>query len=148
MNEQGFGVNNPNQTELYKTYIANSPKSIPNRKIIKQKVNRIKSNLNQTSNQIFNTDQYNEFIKKEDVLHNDIAHSNNEENNALLDSNLMNMKSFKRLMPKLSEHPNLRPNLSMRSNTPSNFRAKLKPINSNNLLIENNQSPNKQINKQ
>lgn len=143
MNEQGFGVNNQNQTELYKTYIANSPKSLPNRRNIKQKVNRIKSNLNQTTNHIFNNDQYSDFIKKEDVLINEIAHTNNEETNALLESNLISMKSFKKLMPKLSEHPNLRPNLSLRSNTPSNFRTKLKPISSNHLLIENTPSPNK-----
>lgn len=47
-------------------------------------------------------------------------------------------------MPKLSEHPNLRPNLSLRSNTPSNFRTKLKPISSNTFNYDNNNSLKKQ----
>lgn len=129
MNEQGFGVNNDNQNELYKTYITNSPKAIPSRKAIKQKVTRIRSNLNQTTNQISNMDQQNDFIKKENNLQENIAHANNEETNVFEDSNIVGLRSFKRLMPALSEHPNMRPNLNQRSNTPNNVRTtRLNPL--------------------
>lgn len=88
---------------------------------------RIRSNLNQTTNIITNTDQYSEFIGKENKLKENISHANNEETNILEDSVIIGLRNFKRLMPGLIDHPKLTSN--QRSNTPNNVRTRLNPLN-------------------